>query len=366
MKTRNNYPYIYFFTEPNIVFVYEVQGDSYLTVSQLSEQGGWDTYEIAEGFEEFNHEEHIPLEGRGYSIRLDDVNFMVGKINELIRTQRKRSTSIEKNGPIHLVSSESAAGALKFGLKRPKTVITFQGLFSIGPLWKLDDKVGQAERYKWLNENINLEQDDYELENHFTKTLLEIEDLPEDVPIYIWTANNGNEQTGLRFMLHLFREKENEVVEINTTELYKKWIGSMDEISYSNSLHPDELRLLFEKSQLSKPLTREARLQLLDEWKLLSQTEENLRLWKNGKVTSVSGDYFDELILETISNLHKKQEAKDFIRAGRVIGETLHQMVEIVGDSYLEYRIRYLIYTGSLELKGIPRSMRHYSVKLPG
>ncbi|WHY67808.1 DUF3658 domain-containing protein [Neobacillus sp. SuZ13] len=32
--------------------------------------------------------------------------------------------------------------------------------------------------------------------------------------------------------------------------------------------------------------------------------------------------------------------------------------------AYIEYRIRYLIYKGFLELKGIPRSMRHYRVKL--
>ncbi|WP_413303583.1 DUF1835 domain-containing protein [Bacillus sp. 1P10SD] len=365
MKTRNNYPYIYFFTEPNVVFVYEIRGDNYLTVSQLSKQGGWETYEITEGFEEFNHEEHSPLEGRGYFIRQDNVNFMVGKINELIRIHRKTSTPIKKNGPVHLVSSDSTAGALKVGLDQPKTVIAFKDLFSIGPLWKLDEKVGQDDRHNWLNENINLEQDDYELENHFTKTVLEIEDIPEDVPIYIWTANNGNEQTGLRFLLHILRNKENEIHVANTTELYKQWIHSNDEKPYSNMLHPDHLRVLFEKSQSAISLTQEERVQLLKEWELLTQSNEILRLWKNGKVTSVPSDYFDEIILETISNLHKKQEAKDFIRTGRVIGETIHKMEEIVGDSYLEYRIRHLIYSGALELKGIPRSMRHYSVKIP-
>lgn len=73
--------------------------------------------------------------------------------------------------------------------------------------------------------------------------------------------------------------------------------------------------------------------------------------------------YFDPLILKTIEKLHKEQETKDFIRTGRVIGETIHQMEESVGDSYLEYRIRHLVYNGVLELKGIPKSMRHYSVK---
>ncbi|WP_425467619.1 hypothetical protein [Psychrobacillus soli] len=38
-------------------------------------------------------------------------------------------------------------------------------------------------------------------------------------------------------------------------------------------------------------------------------------------------------------------------------------MDEFVGIFFLEYRIRYLIYTGFLELKGIPKSEWHYSVK---
>jgi hypothetical protein len=364
MKTRNNYPYIYFFEEPNVVFVYEIQGDDYITAAELSHHGEWETYEIVGEFEEFNHAEHRPLEGRGYFIRQDKVNSMARKINELIRSQRKVSKTLKIVGPVHLVSSSSAAGALKVGLDRPRTVIDFLDLFSIGPLWKLDTKIGQDYRHEWLNENINLEQGDFELENNFSKTLLELEDLPDDVPLYIWTANNGNEQTGLRYLLFLLKSKENEVFVINTTELYKRWINSNDEKLYSSMLHPTDLKFLFEKSESISPLTREERIQLQREWEVLAQSKETLRLWENGKITSVPEDYFDGLIKETIADLQNQQGTKDFIRTGRVIGETIHQMEEMVGDCYLEYRIRHLIYNGVLELKGIPRSMRHYSIKL--
>jgi hypothetical protein len=363
MKTRNNYPYIYFFEEPNVVFVYEIQGNDYITAAELSHQGEWETYEIVGEFEEFNHAEYT-LEGRGYFISHSHFNFMAGKINDLIRKQRKAAYSLEKNGPVHLVSSASTAGALKVGLERPKTVISFQDYFSIGPVWKLDKKSGQAYRHEWMNDNINLEQDEYELENNFTKALLEIEDIPEGVPIYIWTANNGNEQTGLRYLLFLLNNKENEVFVINTTELYKRWINSNDEKLYSNLLHPTDLKFLFEKSESISPLTREERIQLQREWEVLGQSKETLRLWNNGKIISVPEDYFDGLIKETIADLQNQQGTKDFIRTGRVIGETIHQMEEMVGDCYLEYRIRHLIYNGVLELKGIPRSMRHYSIKL--
>lgn len=364
MKTKDHYPYIYFFTEPNVVFVYKIEGDDYLTASDLSERGEWETYEIrhAADFQNFTHEAHIPLEGRGYFLRQDDLNFMAGTINRIIQSQRKRNSY--SNGAVHLVSSASTAGALRVGLDRPKTVIGFHDFFSIGPLLKLDQKGGQDVRFEWLNENINVEQDEYELQNNFTKTLLEIEDIPEYVPIYIWTANNGNEQTGLRFILHLLKEKDNDITLINTTELSHQWIDPKNEKRYSNELHPNQLKLLLEKISTT-PLSFQERIQFQREWEGLAQTKEVLRLWKNERITNVPEDYFDALILKTIDHLHKEQQNKDFIKTVKVVGETIHQMDELVGDSYLEYRIRYLIYTGFLELKGIPRSMRHYSVKLP-
>jgi hypothetical protein len=134
MKSRENFPYIYFFTEPNIVFVYKIEGEDYLTASQLSQQGEWETYELrhADEFENFNHEANIPLIGRGYFLRQDDIDFMAGKINRLIQSQRKRkSFSYEEKGAVHLVSSESIAGALRYGLDRPKTVIAFHDFFPL-------------------------------------------------------------------------------------------------------------------------------------------------------------------------------------------------------------------------------------------
>jgi len=38
-------------------------------------------------------------------------------------------------------------------------------------------------------------------------------------------------------------------------------------------------------------------------------------------------------------------------------------MDEFVGIFFLEYRIRHLIYSGMLELKGIPKSLWNYSIR---
>ncbi|WP_082631819.1 DUF3658 domain-containing protein [Cytobacillus praedii] len=97
----------------------------------------------------------------------------------------------------------------------------------------------------------------------------------------------------------------------------------------------------------------------------MAQSKGVLRLWRNNEISSVSENHYDSLIIQIIKKIHREQVHKDFIRASKVIGEMLEQMMEeFVSDSFLEYRIRYLIYNGVLELKGVPKSMRHYSVKL--
>ncbi|MCM3706940.1 DUF3658 domain-containing protein [Cytobacillus firmus] len=37
---------------------------------------------------------------------------------------------------------------------------------------------------------------------------------------------------------------------------------------------------------------------------------------------------------------------------------------EPIGDGFVEYRVRFLIYNGIFAIKGIPKSMRFYNIKL--
>ncbi|UFU00146.1 DUF1835 domain-containing protein [Radiobacillus kanasensis] len=376
IKSKINYPFIYFFMEPNVVFVYKVKTQDYLTISDLKENGEWQTFELKheEEFETFTHEESKPLEGRGYLIKQDDLNIIVEKINKYIIKYRHllsiSASSDEvayKASAVHIVSSESAAGSLKVGLKKSNIVIGFPDSLSIGPLWKLNEKVGQTFRNEWLYEHINYEQDDYEYENKFTNTLREIEDIPQQVPIYIWYGNNVDEQTALRFLLFLIRAKTNDVFLMNSTELYDRYIrpkSTGQQIFHTGHIEPKDLRLLFEKNRKNPPIFEQERIQFHSEWNSLAQTKEMLRLWMKDEIKGVKEDYYDSLIINTIETLHLEQGKKDFIMTGRVIEEILSVMNGLINPFFLEYRIRHLIYSGVLELKGIPKSMRHYSVNL--
>jgi hypothetical protein len=364
IKTKAFFPFIYFLMEPTIVFVFEIKTRNYLNVQDLTDLG-WGTFELKPGdtFNTFDHKENKRVEGKSYFINQNGVAMMVEEINRQIQQKCQGDRDRETKIPIHIVSPEFAAGSLRVGLERPKVVIGFPDFFGIGPLWKLEEKIGQAFRNEWLYENINYEQDDHEYPTKFQNKLRELVDVPTTVPIYIWCGNNVSEQTGIRFILYLLRDKPNEIFLLHTTELYEKYKTTGKPIFHTGQLNPEDARLLFEENKGIKPLSDQERKQFQAEWEVLSETTEVLRVWENGKIIGVPEHHFDKLIISTIERLHTNQEVKDFIKAG-----TLNSEILTHGDEYdpyfLEYRIRTLIYNGVFELKGIPKSMRHYRIKL--
>jgi hypothetical protein len=365
IKTKVIFPFIYFFMDPNIVFVFEIKTLNYINVQDL-QHIGWGTFELnpGESFDTFDHIENKLVEGKSYFINQDGVVEMVEEINRQIQQNRPGDGDNETKIPVHIVSPEFAAGALRIGLDRPKEVIGFPDFFAIGPLWKLEEKIGQTFRNEWIYENINYENDDHVYPTKFQNALREIEDLPSEAPIYIWCGSNASEQTGLRFILYLVRDKPNEIFLLHSTELYEKYITNEENpVFHTGQLDPEDARLLFEKNMDIKPMSDHERKRLQIEWEGLSESTEVLRVWENGKIKGVPEHHFDSLIIRTLEFLHANQEVKDFIKVGTVISEIL-----INGNGYdsyfLEYRIRFLIYNGIFELKGIPKSTRHYRIRL--
>ncbi|QQZ07737.1 DUF1835 domain-containing protein [Heyndrickxia vini] len=367
MRSRVIHPFIYFFMEPNVVFVYKIVSDRYLSLSELHKTGEWKTYELNtdEEFDSFNHKESDPLIGRGYLISQTDEVEMLDRINKQIQKLRhlKRKEEII---PVHIVSFEHAAGCLRHTLENPKKVIGFPGSFSIGPIWKLEKKSGQRYRNVWLNDHINFDSDDYYYETSFNNAVREIEDISNKNPIYIWYANNAEEQTGLRFLIHLLKNKPNPIFLLNSSKIYDSMIqleGDEQIVTYTSDLQPEHIRQIFELHKAANPLSDVERCIIQKEWEHISQSKSELRLYENNELFDAQKEYFDLLIVETLKNLHYNQDIKDFIPTGELIWGIIEKDA-LIDQLYLEYRIRELIYNGTLEIKGIPKSMRHYRVKL--
>ncbi|WP_040203374.1 DUF1835 domain-containing protein [Neobacillus jeddahensis] len=269
---------------------------------------------------------------------------------------------------VHIVCGESAAGSLKVGLEGENKVIGFPDFFAVGSIWELHKEVGRNRRYEWLRDHL-IYPDDFieeEYERRFKNTLSEIDAIPSQVPIVIWTAENANEQTGVCYLFYLLKEKINQIYLINTTIAYQELFNT-NEYQYfylhTGEVVPEKLNAIYQK-KLSKPLTVQERTQFEKEWLSLSDSKGVVRIWENNKIKTVNEDHFDEMIVTTAQQLYSKQKEKDFMKSGRIIGEVLGLLDNNVGDAFIEYRLRSLIYKGVFDIKGIPKGMRYYSVKL--
>lgn len=359
IKKKIHHPFIYFFFEPNTVIVYKIETQIYLTVYDLRKHD-CDIYKInaAIDFEYFHHENYEPAISYSYFINVDLMVEIVEEINLVIQDYLRKNFQ-KPEGPYHIVCFESTAGSLNVGLPRPKTVIAIPDNLSYGPLGKLDKKEDRKIREEWLYENINDELEEGIYTCKFSNSLRQIEDISESVPIYLWCGNNAAEQIGLRFMLYLLRKKKNTIYLLGDQIEEKK-----ADISFTSQMDSKQIKSLFERNKESRQLSLEERSYYSEEWLKLIERMEVLRIWNDGEILGVPESFFDSLILEILEGLHAKQTEKDFIPVGEVIREMLISSEANINLFFLEYRIRQLIYNGSLYIKGIPKSIDRYKVKL--
>lgn len=273
---------------------------------------------------------------------------------------------------IHLVMGESFAATMKqalniLGLKETQKIITLKEDYSIGPLHNLDSAKGREARSLWFRNHINDAFEEYErYEEAYQELLEQIDFIPKLAKIIIWTASNSLEQIGMRHAIHLLCTKENPLVVCDAYEICKALNKkTMDyNVSYSGLIQVNELcEIVNDITNKSKKLDSNDILCLENEWENIAATDTILRIWQNGEVENVEASYYDNLLIKKLKELEPQSDDNGFIKSTRLIGETMGSCNQYIGDSYLEYRLREMIYAGILEIKGVPKAMRYYSVR---
>lgn len=274
---------------------------------------------------------------------------------------------------VHILFGDSAAGSLKVAIKQmgyadTNKVISFRDKYSIGPLWRLHEEAGRIRRTEWFRDNINEGHDDYDEDTEaYHQSLLEqIGNISSQASIVVWVGSNAHEQAGLRYAFHLLRDIPNDIFVFHVDEACSKRFNRPDaSIDYLHvgEIPIEKLQTVFGESEDNGPVTIENRQQLEREWLALAEHHEVLRIWSERRILSVDEHYFDFYLQETVEKLHAYKENNEFIKAARVVGEALGHCDQCIGDNYFEYRLRQLVYSGKLEIKGVPRAMRYYSVR---
>lgn len=281
--------------------------------------------------------------------------------------EKQNEKPIEEYERIHIMFGASPAGSLRVALKKMKLeqkekIIVFGDMLSIGPIHHLHTEDGQEKRANWMLTAFPYDEEDWRI-SEFEKSLHEIASISENQPITIWTSNGAHEQTALRFVLLLLKDKENEIQVINTATLHEALFKRKDieyNILHTGELPPEKLQVMYEKNSGEK-LTQQEREEFEKEWLSLAETKNGLRIAHNGIIESEDESYFDQTIIETAKALNMNKEYK---KSARLIGQVLGECEQHIGDSFIEYRLRKLIEKDVFEVKGSLKAMRYYSVKL--
>lgn len=260
---------------------------------------------------------------------------------------------------IHVVFSNSAAGSVKYGVKNSIKVINLGDNLSQGPI---SNNIDYEVRQEWIS-TVSNDEERAEIEllikESYDNFHNELNQIKKDDEICIWFGNNSYEQCGLMYFLTKLNRYENvylinvSKVTLNEGEFNEYYPRSVGEVM------PEKLNIIFNKEQ--EPLTQENFYTLIQYWSALVKQNSHLRVFKNGKVISMSENYYDDIILKTTMKLSRD----GYRKCARIIGEILAYSEDCITDDYIFWRIKELIKQENLIYTGNQHAMRYLELKLP-
>jgi len=308
----------------------------------------------------------------------DPIDRLIELYDELVPQPDPRSTWSPAPGctHVHIAIGDSFAGSMRLaltelGLADRHKLIILADNYAIGPLGGLDSPEGREARWKWFRQNI-VEAVDLiytDVEEEHSRTRSQLEQIPEQAEIIVWTSRSVREQAGMRYAMHLLRHLPNPIRVCDAAAICEELFNRPDaHIEYLRSgeiPHSKLKQAIMRMDDAARRLSKGDIARLAGEWHALSEQGGVLRIWRDGAIVEVPADYYDAFLLDTLDEVNPP--ASDgtyrFIMSARLIGQALGECEQDIGYEYLEHRVRELIYQGMLEIRGIPVGMRYYGIR---
>lgn len=260
---------------------------------------------------------------------------------------------------VHIVIGCSARGCLNAYLSENKDdkyfgeIYNFNDDLSTGSIYNLDENL--KVRVDWFEKMANLAG-----ENLSDKEVLkEVEliysnelNVPKDADIIIWAGNNVIEQTALSYIVSKFKERTLYEVNVSDFKVENKY-GEKYFSKMTAECDPETLGKLLKNICLINDNKKET---LVLQWADLKKEKNILRVFNEGKITSVNENYYDDDILKLATN--------EYMLAAKIIGTVMGTTEQIIGDTYLHFRVIDLIEKNKLDYEGELNSLRSLKVKI--
>jgi len=297
-------------------------------------------------------------------------------MQQFILKQAEDYTKFKNAQTVHIVFGHSPGGSLRAAFRETdyeitEDIIILPSDFSVGPVKDLHKESGIKARVMWLQERYSIDNDELKVyQQDIIDAFEKIKNIPPHQDIMIWTCQNAHEQTGLRLVLALLKNKLNRVFVLDTFQAFHETytFPQLAEENYpmsSGEIKSEDLLLFYEHYEL-RPLNKakqqalyeEGLGMLVDDYNIIRSWEHH-ELWHN-----INEDRDDAFIITCAKRLHEEDGEVMYRKAARLIGEVLGHMEQYRGGSWIEYRLRTLIKQGVFTYKGDLAAMRLYEVKL--
>ncbi|MCK9859893.1 DUF1835 domain-containing protein [Paenibacillus sp. ATY16] len=291
-------------------------------------------------------------------------------IDDRIAEARSKREEIERlQRHVHIVFSLSDAGSLKVALseagrRHENKVVAFNDLFSIGPIKHLEQPEGQRNRQRWMLDRFSPFRvlNDRNRESQLDHMIEEIKAIPEEKCVIVWCSDNSHDQTGLRLVMHLLRNRQQPVQLVNFTEsLRDMTIPPIAQAYVDREVYRD----MVSNYENARMLTSRERQQYMSEWEELSNSDYELRLWQGGEIKGSEIEAIDGIIVSAaVTAVQECGDEEGFVKAGTVVAKVFEHVNQVIGDGFIEYRMWSLISNGVFEFRGLPGALYQYSLRL--
>jgi hypothetical protein len=253
----------------------------------------------------------------------------------------------------HIVFDTAGAELLSTAMDMDESldgeIVCLRDDYSIGPIGDLSTETGRHSRNAWLMDiregekdsghpGITEESDQVVLD----KILQRMRDEEFD-QIWIWVAPNAKDVSGYYWLLSGLRDFYGRTHVISLNNL--PFIGEKGNIFYPRSLSEIPSREFIKAKILVRPVTTAEFETDPDEWQRLASENKNLRVLEGGKkIVQHADDYYDNALLHFLPPVFQKIH--------RTVQQFNVKSPEKISESFLVWRLRFLISSGVAEQQG--------------
>jgi len=283
---------------------------------------------------------------------------------------------------VHIVFGPASAPALAAAFELEETlkgdIICFEDDLSVGPLFILDTKDGQANRRQWWQQLAGLQPQPVtgpdgeagnteatpapapEEENGDPEKVRQLKARLKAEPeqeVWIWAGQNARDVCGYYWLVSQLYDFAGRIHIIYLNNL--PFLNEKGAVFYPTHLHQILPREFLKARKLARPVSL-AEFELDgDEWHRLMNENAGVRLLEGGKkIKGEPAAFYDKELLQ--------QCGRDFRKAAKVVGQVTGKLKYPVMEQYLSWRLKELVREEMLESKGELRTMKDFEVKLPG